>query len=346
MMHNLPTHVFTLPIHEVHAVVEGFVYFLRHDAAFHLCHSTISQYLSHLADMLLQLHFVDHLSLLRNPIVTAMIAAYRLEDRTSLPERLKVKIPFTTSLMLLSLPLLAQVYPAPMHLPTQTAIRTAMAFGISLAVRPSEYLYTDGGHRGPHQANSSLTYFSFPHPYSDEYIPSHATHLFPRSASSPSGFVPPLAMFCMLDSAKNDPFGHGAPRVLHAAPSDSQVCHLQLIFAGISTCPPRPDEPLFSGFQPPITAKVINRFFHLFADRNGLDPHRLTAHSMCSGSVAQLAASGFSLEQIRAHTHHATVLSQGPYMRMLLQIAALQARALNDPTVGTVQESRLLYNAH
>jgi len=224
----------------------------------------------------------------------------------------------------------------------------AFALGFGLGLRPCEYL----------QASLSSS-VSDPLEVVDELSEVVDTHIlcgakcfwkwlgderfFP--CTDPSSFpegVPELFVG-ILDSAKNDQHGKGAPRTLAAAPPGSKFDCVSTLFSFLKEYPPRPTAPLLSGVDgQPVTVKMVNCILKQFANFVGLDPARLLPHSIRVGSSSQ--TDGMALQDRLDHTGHASVGGARSYFRKSVDLARRSTSFIHDTSTHTLDAIRLQYS--
>ena len=328
----------------IHAVFLYFASYLR--SVRKITSNTIDGYITHVSVGLLERGQpqVD----MRSCQLKYLLAAWKREDESKAPQRLRIKIPLSADLMWRLFDLLEVWFGrAPDFLRLYVA---AFSLGFGLGLRPGEYLQPS--------LNSSLPVASDDvclEVHDDTRTPNHALHgesCFFKWADDdqfysclhpslyPGG--QPVAFVALLDSSKNDAVGKGGPRAVYSAPVGSKFDCVANIFAFLRRCPPAEGGYILSGLQgQPITSKDINRALKLFACHVNLDPSRLLPHSVRVGSSSQ--TDGMPLHDRMQHTNHRSVAGLLAYYRKPLQLAQRSAAFIHDVSVHTLEAIKLTY---
>ena len=277
-----------------------------------------------------------------------LLAAWKKEDESKAPQRLRIKIPLSADLMWRLFDRLGVWFGgAPDYLLLYVS---AFSLGFGLGLRPGEYLQpclSPSLSRSSDEASSEV--------HDDTRTQNHALHgescFFKwdgddqfysclRPSLYPTG--QPVAFVALLDSSKNDAVGKGGPRAVYSAPPGSKFDCVANIFAFLRRWPPAEGGYILSGLPgQPITSKEINRVLKVFADCVGLDPSRLLPHSVRVGSSSQM--DGMSLHDRMQHTNHRSVTGLLAYYRKPLQLAQRSTAFIHDVNVHTLAAIKLTY---
>ena len=309
--------------------------------------NTIDKYVTHVSTYLYELGFPQ--TVMRSRQLKYLLAAWKSEDETKLPQRLRIKIPLSADLMWRLFDLLGEWFAdAPDMLLLYIA---AFSLGFGLGLRPGEYLQ--------HSASSSSNVFTCSNSVEvrdDEVISrDHVLHgescffKWPGdevfySCLKPSSFPTgsPEAFVALLDSSKNDAMGKGAPRTIFSAPTGSKFDCVENIYRFLTRWPPARGCCILSGLPGhPVSTDAINRVLKIFARRLGLDPSRLLPHSVRVGSSSQ--TDGMPLHDRMQHTNHASVGGAMSYFRKSLLLAQRTTAFIHDVRTHTLESIRLTY---
>ena len=299
--------------------------FLRNLA---LSAETVTQYTSHVITTLKQKGLHLHTEDLRSPRSSLLVHGWRRQDSLNLPQRLKVKIPLTASILPHLFTLIIQLFGTT---PLAKLLSAAFALGYAAAFRPCEYLTDAKGEAGTHTLTGHHCFFQW----------AGKSTFYP--VTLPANYPPGLPVFfvALLDSSKHDILGHGGPRAIAIAPPGSPFCCLTTIFHYLRQYPPTALAPLLSGAGLPLAPAVMGRVLKLTAVQVGLDPARLVPHSLRVGSVCQLE--GFSDETVMRHTGHRSRQGLYAYCRASLLHAQQVSPALHDVGRLALPYLRLTY---
>ena len=226
---------------------------------------TIDQYISHVADHLVQREHLQAGSELRGQRLTMLLQGYSMTDDEGKSMRMLRKIPITYPIACIFKAVAKDLFTGRNCLAMQAAI--AMAYGLSL--RPGEYL--DMGTFTPlaQQANASNCFFVFD---DDECISVCEPHLYPAGRS-------PSAFLCMVEKMKQQKRGEGGPRAVAAAPagprSKEHFCCVQTLFSYFAAFPGRRGERALASHGLQVTWTDMRLLCHVVATKLGLDPLRL-----------------------------------------------------------------------
>ena len=305
--------------------MEFFIAYLRELS---LSGRAINQYLSHVLTTLKEKGLHLRTPDLRSPRSTFMIAGWIKEDRISLPERLKAKIPMSAPVLVHMLHLIRFLFA---ESTLGQLLCAAFCLGYGAAFRPCEYLTDANGSAGPHTLQGSHCFFQWV----------GCPNFFP--VTNPTAFPPgyPSHFVALLDSSKHDPLGHGGPRAIARSPLGAPFCCLSNLFTYLCRYPPAPSAPLLSGAGLPVAPVALNKLLKVAAVQLGLDPHRLVPHSLRVGSVCQLE--GLPVETLLRHTGHTSPKGLYAYCRASLEHATTVAPLLHDTARLTLPFLRLTY---
>ena len=328
----------------VQAVLLYFASYLRNVRK--VSYKTIDSYITHVSVMVLEQGLPE--MTMRSCQLRYLLAAWKREDESKVPQRLRLKIPLSADLMWRLFECFEEWFGgAPDILLVYVA---AFSLGFGLGLRPGEYLQPVSVAPALATANGDATEV-----HDDTSTPNHTLHgescffkwldddhfytcLSP--AAYPAG--QPVAFIALLDSSKNDAVGKGAPRAVYSAPPGSKFDCVANIFAFLRKWPPSPGSYILSGLPgQPVTSREVNVALKLFARRVGLDPSRLLPHSVRVGSSSQ--TDGMSLEDRMQHTNHRSVGGLLAYYRKPLQLARRSTAFIHDVGVHTLESIKVTY---
>lgn len=328
---DVPDNFFTeLPTSYVHTLAECFACWLRYDKI--LKSTTIDQYFTHVCNFYKEQNAILNSGALRSPRLCMMLTAFASEDTIGRPVRLTEKIPLTAALMVLSYSLLIELYGSA-SAPLALGLAGALSIGYGLSLRPDEYLRNTPTPRShTHTARGFKSFFQWSNDPS--FYPVTRPDKYPKRPD------PPVTFLTLLDSSKNDPRGHGAPRAVSAAPAGSSFCLVYRIFVCLRQYPPQGTGTLLSGLPSAFTNASVNQFLKQVATRAGLDPSRLVPHSARVGAIIQLARHSEATQCRQGNW--STIQGMLAYARGPLDHAAFVTADMHDVTLCTIDYLRLM----
>ena len=246
--------------------------------------TTIDQYISHCVTTLTEQHWVGAPHI-RSPMLNKLLAGWTRQDIKANPKRLTSSIPATAAVMSVFFQVASYQY---RDNPQRSAeIQACAAATYYMALRPAEgAASTTQARDGPpeyspdaHHLLAAKVCFRFKN--DPQFYLAHAGTVFPP------GKVPE-SMDILQDSTKNTTQRGSAHRGAHRNPNpDGKPFDVVLlVWNYVTRFPPHPDGPFF----PNITAQDITVTMKLTANHSSvrLDPNRLTARCLRSGSVTML----------------------------------------------------------
>ena len=249
------------------------------------------------------------------------------------PVRHNTAIPFTYSLLCVTLTLISQLYTDSAYL--KLGVSAAFALGYSCSTRSGQYLKT--GHHIPlsNQLNSSLSYFWWGETYYSVCDPT----LFPP-------FSLPDKFSSLIEFSKNDKKGFGGPkaiaRCLTVPPSED--C-LTILFNFLVCYPPLPHQPLLSGS---FNTTQIDASLHIkpvldkLASMYGFNPAQLSVHSSIrSGALIALETQPDAVKLRQGCW--TTLGGMHSYLRGTLNHASSITQLLHDPSIYSITELQNVY---
>ena len=296
--------------------------------------STIDQYISHVADYLVQREHLLSGSELRGQRLTMLLQGYSMTDDEGKSLRLLQKIPITYPIACVFNETAAGLFAGRDCLAMHAAI--ALAYGLSL--RPGEYL--DMGTPTPleQQANASHCFFVFG---DDECVNVCDPHMYPAGRS-------PTAFLCMLEKTKQQKRGEGGPRAVAAAPAGPRApahfCCVRTLYAYFTGFPGRRGERALASHGRQVTWTNMRMLCHVVATKLGLDPSRLLPHSWRSGAQAQIEME--SDERRMQQGGWKSAAGMRVYSRKALGHAKAIAADLHDPTLCPIAQTVMLFSDH
>ena len=330
----------------VQAVFLYFASYLREKRK--IMSKTIDKYVTHVSVYLYELGLPELQMRCRQ--LKYLLGAWKREDESTAPQRLRIKIPLSADLMWRLFDLLREWYAAAPD--TLRLYIAAFSLGFGLGLRPSEYLQPSS----PRLALAASE--TEPEEVHDDEpgAPNHVLHgescffQWPRdnnfySCVHPSRYPqtgPPEVFVALLDSSKNDAVGKGGPRAIFTAPPGSKFDCVAGIFDFLKRWPPSEGQYILSGLPgQPVTSREINVALKLFARHYGLDPTRLLPHSIRVGSSSQ--TDGMPLQDRMQHTNHTSVGGVTSYFRKSISLAQRSTGFIHNTSTQTLESIRVIY---
>jgi len=303
---NLPTCFFSLSLGEIQAAIECFIVFMVNDG---YKPSTITQYISHLAEYL-KVRGIE--TTLRGEGCAVLLQCARRKDQQVQPLRLRQSIPISCALMVLVLARIDRSYPGDAHRAARLQIKACCAFAYGLCCRIHEVLFDgkktdkDGFAIQDHAARSAHCAFQF----------AGSSKLYP--ANNPAAFPPnqrPISFAGFHDSLKNWA-GGGPSRNVAANARVYPFCCPGLLYDYVVAYPPPANGHLFPGLK----AATVSREIKPTLESVGLPGDRGCPHGMRIGSESMALAARHmapAVSESQAQEHGLWRSAQGlrPYAR-------------------------------
>lgn len=169
-------------------------------------------------------------------------------------------------------------------------VYTAEILAYTTLSRVSEYLET--GERGAHTLKTTDVLFEL---QNGSIIPAHQT--------SSTKFASVAGCLINIKSAKNDPTGRGHRYYFQTSnPKDeTQYCITWTLWRYAETAKPSPDKPFFHvpTLQWTLKPRYLNKKLKEMAYEYGLDPTRVSSHSLRIAGATAMAAAGMHEYEIK-----------------------------------------------
>ena len=263
----------------INIMFQQFALFLRTNRA--ILSNTIDQYISHCATSLHETHWygANHV---RSPTLTKLLFGWHRMDVMAIPARLSSNIPATAPVMAVFF----QVANAMHHdnhrklveLKACAAATYYMALRAAEGASRTTKLQDCLDSLDTHHLMSSKAHFRFPN--DDVFYPAHAGTTFPPGAT-------PISFDILMDSHKTALQRGSSHKSAHRNPDPNGAFDVvNLLWDYVSKFPPSPTGKFF----PTITTQDLTDTMQATARHPSvrLDPARLTARCMRSGSVTML----------------------------------------------------------
>lgn len=263
----------------INIMFQQFALYLRHQR--NIQSNTIDQYLSHVATSLHETHWygADHV---RSPPLTRLLFGWHRQDVTKLPSRLSSNIPATAPVMKVFFHVADALHNNnPRKLAELKACAAATYYmalraaeGASRNTKPSDCPDSPD----THHLMTSKAHFRFPN--DDAFYPAHADTRFPPGAT-------PITFDILMDNHKTALQRGSAHKSAHRNPNPTGSFDVvDLLWDYVTKYPPPSDGKFF----PTITTQDLTDTMQATARHPSvqLDPTRLTARCMRSGSVSML----------------------------------------------------------
>ena len=305
---GLPTDVFTLPVAEVQAVMEGFVLWMRRA---NRAPATITQYVSHVSEYL-KVRGIP--TPLRGVGMAVLLECITRQETSAAPARLTQKIPVTCALMLLILRRCDDAHAGDTlaQCKKRAMAKAVCAFTYGMCLRIHEVLSDgrtvdrDGLAIADHAVRTAHVGFMF----------AGDPTLYP--ATDPAAFPVakrPTAFAAFHDSCKNWASGTGT-RNVRANPLPFPFCCVGLVFDYVVAFPPPRGGHLFPGLRDTVVSALVKWAL----DSVGLDGARGCCHAIRVGSESMAIAMRHSVTTVsgaQAQEHGLWRSEQGlkPYAR-------------------------------
>lgn len=241
---------------------------------------TINQYISHCQTGLREVGYL-HASHLRSPLLSTLIRGWLREDIRRLPKRLSMSIPATASVMQTAFRMADQLHASNDRM--RREVKACAALTYYMALRPSEGA-----------AKSYLSRESDPDELTEDAHHLRTAKVAMRYQDNPQ-FVPigprspghtVVSIDILQDTSKNTLQRGSQHRGAHANPRADKLpfCVVGLVMEYVEAYPP----PAQGAFFPTILASDVTAVLRATALAEGLDPARLSARSLRSGSATMM----------------------------------------------------------
>ena len=312
-------------------LMEYFIDFVQYSRVPPISGNTVSYYVTHVAEYLIALGVIEAGDQLRSKTARQLIDSYRKSDSRGHPQRTVVAIPLTYPLLCDAITIASVIF-ASNHA-IQYGVRAALCLGYGSSLRTAEYLRTSSKTDLNHQVSSSQSFFW----WGDNAICVCSPHTYP---SSPTGSLTiPDHFTTFLDNRKN---GEGGPKSIARCATADPDCVTEN-FRFLSAYPPQPFQPLLSGYDGQITAKLIKSVLTALAQKHGFDPDRMQPHASIRAGV---------LTQLENHDEQ-TQRSVGgwnslggklAYQKTSLRHASRISQDIHDSSLCPISITKLIYN--
>jgi hypothetical protein len=288
--------------------------------------STITSYISHVADALVQMLIIENSNQLRCQRLRWLLQGWKRDDSLNLSKRHSVTIPLTYALLLKACDIVDELFAD--NKTTRLALKAALCLGYACSMRPCEYLLTGRPRPLDGVASTNHTYLW----WGDESFP---IFLFPRDRG------PPDAISFYVDKLKNDMEGNGGPRGIVRCPK-AILNLIDPIYDYILHVPPLIDKPFLASHGDQVSDKHIKKVLHPLAIRTNIDPTRLIPYSLRSGVLSQIDT--FSNDVKMRQGFWTSEGGMKFYARKSLNHARMITESIHDPDIYPISWSQNMYH--
>jgi hypothetical protein len=254
------------------------------------------------------------------------------DEEVYFPGRKRVKIPFTRFMIvqawLLHLSLFADKLKA-------LAVYAALCLGFIFLFRKSEFL--TGANRQLKFAAGKVATLTAAHlqfHYGDRVYDAS------RGLEIPAECPEFMSMY--LEHSKGDQFGKGAARFAPSEPSNPH-CAVRVVHAYCRAVRLGPKDAVFAGPDICVSSTMLANIMKATATSLGLPAHLVSMHSLRIGGLVALTAAGIPDHLKQLAGRWATAESFTVYARATMQQYGQIMRALNDVSLVTARDVKLLY---
>jgi len=209
----------------------------------------------------------------------------------------------------------------------QRALRVAQLTGFTLVARVSEYLFTS---KSNHWLMSNRIHFILD---TGATVPAHEAHKHAHKR--------PTGMKLTVRSKKNDQDGKGYKYVFNLADTSDRYCYVSEMWEFAILARPRAKAPFFAvpALQWTLKAPYMANHLKKMATYFGLDPRRVSSHSLRIGGASTLAAAGLTDNEImRVGAWRSTAFLT--YLRQNVQLFEKARSALASSNALTMKDVR------
>jgi hypothetical protein len=240
---------------------------------------TIDQYISHCQTGFTEVGFI-HAKSLRSPLLSTILRGFLREDIRLQPQRLSASIPATASVMEIFFRVADTMFSGNDRKRLQ--VKACAALTYYLALRPTEGAAGSVAARDSPDALSPDAHYLLTRKTVMRYVGD--PEFYPIGPPLPGRRVASIDI--LQDSTKNTLQRGSQHRGAHPNPAldGRPFCVVALVLEYVTAYPPPPQGPFF----PSILASDVSLVFRQVAFQLGLDPARLSARCLRSGSVTML----------------------------------------------------------
>lgn len=291
--------------------------------------STITTYLAGLQH---QLTLIDSPFSVWSPSVHQVLKCYQREEAIHLPQRQKVKLPFTREMILFAFNHILRHLPDPIY---AIALHAAMCMGLMFLFRKSEYLTSKDGR--PKLLNGRpITLMA------SDVVFWFGTTPYPATMGFRLPLTNPDMVSMYLAFSKSDQFGKGATRFFPAE-THNPNCMVRVLYLYCRIAELRQTDTMFNGPRVHVHSAAVSALLKSSAILMGLDHTKVAMHSLRIGGLVTLFAADVPdhLKQLAGRWKSPS--SFITYARATMQQFASIASALNNPQLVTAEHIKMFY---